>query len=244
METFVFIDDTARERERVRQALPAITVLGEDLFALRRVLLTDPRLQPARVTPEAASRTNLVRAQLDRSRLRMAMDDEAAFIASLNIASTVSRLAPGADGASLDRVRELFERTTQFNATGRRFTRLELERLIASPDGRLYTLHMRDRFADHGLVGAAAVLDDSVLNMALSCRVIGLGGDRALLDQVVAETSGPSLRGRIIPTERNIPARNLYSECGFTAAGAGMWSTAAPGYQKPPATLTAISGYA
>jgi FkbH-like protein len=222
---FLFIDDSARERERVRQALPEITLLGEDLFTLRRTLLTDPRLQPARLTAESAQRSDLVRAQLDRSRLRAEMADEGAFIESLQIVSTVERVAPGAE--SLGRIRELFDRTTQFNATGRKFTLLELQRVIEDPDGRLYTLRMRDRFADHGLVGAAVVLDGAILNLALSCRVIGLGGECALLAQMIADAAGAELRGRIVPTDRNLPARHLYAGCGFTDAGDGTWTSRA-----------------
>ena len=228
---FLFIDDSARERERVRQALPEVTLLGEDLFTLRRALLTDPRLQPARLTAESALRTDLVRAQLDRTRLRAEMADEAAFLTALDVVGTVQRLSP--DSESLDRVHELFERTTQFNATGRKFTLLELQRLVADPDGQIYTLRMRDRLADHGLVGAAVVLDGMIMNVAISCRVIGLGGERILLDHMIADTDGAALRGRVIATDRNLPARNIYAASGFTPQDGGLWIRA--GTQPPPA---------
>ena len=221
---FLFIDDSARERERIRQALPDITLLGEDLFTLRRALLTDPRLQPARLTAESAQRTDLVRAQLDRTRLRAEMADETAFLASLQVAGLVERLQPGSD--ALDRVRELFERTTQFNATGRKFTLLELQRLVADPDGQVYALRMSDRLADHGLVGAAVVLDGLIMNLAISCRVIGLGGERILLDTMIADAGSATLRGRVVATDRNLPARNLYAGCGFTAQEGGLWTLA------------------
>jgi FkbH-like protein len=224
-DAFLFIDDSARERERVRQALPEITLLGEDLFTLRRTLLTDPRLQPARLTPESARRSELVRAQLDRSRLRTAMADEGAFLESLQIVCNVELLAHDAD--SLGRIGELFARTTQFNATGRKFTVLELRRLTEDPDGRLYALRMQDRFADHGLVGAAVVLGGVILNLALSCRVIGLGGECALLAQVVADAMGVELQGRIVATDRNLAARHLYAGCGFTDRGNGTWTSRA-----------------
>ena len=123
----MFIDDSPRERERVRQALPDVAVLGDDLFALRRILLTDPRLQPVRLTEEAASRSDRVKVQLDHARLRTAMGDDAAFVASLAVVSSVERLTPEtATAAVLERVRELAGRTTQFNATGRGFTLAEL----------------------------------------------------------------------------------------------------------------------
>jgi FkbH-like protein len=219
--TFLFIDDSARERERVRHALPEITLLGEDLFTLRRALLTDPRLQPACVTTESAQRTDLVRAQLDRTRQRAEMADETAFLTSLAVVGTVERLQSGSD--ALDRVRELFVRTTQFNATGRKFTLLELQRLVADPDGQVYALRMRDRLADHGLVGAAVVLDGMIMNVAISCRVIGLGGEHTLLDHMIADADGAALRGRVIATDRNLPARNIYATSGFTAQEGGLW---------------------
>jgi len=70
LDAFLFIDDNPVERERVRERLPAVEVWGENLFELRRRLLTDPRLQLPRVTAEAAGRTDLVKAQLKRTEAR------------------------------------------------------------------------------------------------------------------------------------------------------------------------------
>jgi FkbH-like protein len=232
LDAFVFIDDSPLERERVRQSLPEIAVLGEDLFALRRTLLMDPRLQPARLTPESAMRSELVKAQLDRSRLRAEVTDESAFLASLEIVSTVERLAPDTvDAGVLARVQELFERTTQFNATGRKFAMPELQRVMEASDGRAFTLRMRDRFADHGLVGAAVVAGGEILNVVMSCRVIGLGGERALVACIIdnAGSNDGELRARITPTERNTPVRNLYRDSGFTDRGDGSWSMSPAG---------------
>jgi FkbH-like protein len=202
------------------------------MFALRRTLLTDPRLQPARLTPESAMRSELVKAQLDRSRLRAEVSDESAFLASLEIVCTVERLAPDSvDAGVLARVQELFERTTQFNATGRKFAMVELQHVMDASDGRVFTLRMRDRFADHGLVGAAVVVGSEILNLVMSCRVIGLGGERALVARIIndAGSDDGELRARITPTERNTPVRNLYRDNGFTDHGDGSWSMSPAG---------------
>src|SRR5208282_5922438 len=111
------------------------------------------------------------------SRLRVDLPDEGAFVASLEVVSTVERLTRAtATPAVLERVQELFARTTQFNATVRRFTSAELWQVIDADSGRVFTLRMRDRLADHGLVGAAVIADGDIRNLVLSCRVIGLGG--------------------------------------------------------------------
>ena len=49
-ETLLLIDPSPAARERVRQDLPQVEVWGEELFGLRRRLLSDPRLQTPRMT--------------------------------------------------------------------------------------------------------------------------------------------------------------------------------------------------
>ncbi len=229
LDAFLFVDDSERERQRVQQALPGVDVLGADLFGLRRALLTDPRLQPVRLTKESGDRSALVKAQLERGKLRHAMADEASFLASLCVEASAERLTQDHE-AELARVAELIARTTQFNATGRTFGQGELRRIAAAPDGRVIVLRMRDRLADHGLVGAAVVLGGDILNLVQSCRVIGLGGERTLLDAVLADPGSDrqTLTGRIVPTDRNTPVRNLYAAHGFHPAGDGGWRADAP----------------
>jgi FkbH-like protein len=211
----VFIDDSPHERERVRAELPEVEVWGEDLYALRRRLLDDPRLQRPRATAESAARADLVKAQLTRERLRACAADEAAFRASLDIACDIFPPAP----ADLPRIVELFQRTTQYNATGARFSLRELE--AAS----VLAMRVRDRFADHGLVGAAVARGGEIIGFALSCRVIGLGAEQKLLAAMVA-AHGP-LAARIVETPRNAPVRWLYRDGGFERGPDGLWRSAA-----------------
>ena len=213
----------------MRHALPDVDVPGGDLFTLRRTLLTDPRLQPVHLTKESGDRSALVKAQLERGKLREAVADEASFLASLCVEATAERLTQDHE-ADLARVAELIARTTQFNATGRTFGLDELRHIAAAPDGRVIVLRMRDRLADHGLVGAAVVLAGDILNLVQSCRVIGLGGERTLLDAVLGDPGSDRqpLTGRIVPTDRNTPVRNVYAAHGFHPAGGGRWRAAPP----------------
>ena len=211
---FLFIDDHPVERERVRQALPEVEVWGEDPFELRRRLLADPRLQVARVSGEAAARTELVKAQLGRDRQRAAAPDEGDFLASLGVVTTVEQPK---DGPALERVVELFQRTTQFNTTGRRFALGELARHAAA--GELFVAHAKDRFGDYGLVASAVVCSGEIVAFAMSCRVIGLKVEQTFLEQMLAQTEGEEITARIIETPRNGPIRNLYRANGFAYDG-------------------------
>ncbi len=223
LDSFLFIDDHPIERERVRAKLPQIEVWGEELFSLRRRLLTDPRLQTPRLTREAETRTALVKAQLERAQLRLQAVDESAFLASLDIRCSVEKLRAG---DATRRVEELFARTTQFNATGRKFSTAELLGVLAEETGRVYTMTVRDRFADHGLVAAAVVAAGEILNFALSCRVIGLGVEFRLLDAMIEDLAAnhQEIVARINDTPRNIPARNLYRDKGFLLREDGAWA--------------------
>ena len=223
LDAFLFIDDHPIERERVRRQTPEVEVWGEELFSLRRRLLSDPRLQRPRVTGEAEGRTALVRAQLDRARLRAAAPDEDAFLASLEIRCRVERLQPG---APLDRVQELFQRTTQFNTTGRKFTIAELAGALARDSALVVTLTVSDRFADHGLVGAAVVEAGEIVGLAISCRVMGLGVEHRFLEAILAElaASHRAVAARIVESARNLPVRNLYRDHGFERQPDGCWT--------------------
>jgi FkbH-like protein len=222
LETFLFIDDHPVERDRVRQRLPEVEVWGEDPFALRGRLLGDPRLQLPRLTDEAQARTDLVRAQLVRQRIRAETLDEADYVASLNIQWRIERLSPG---DRLERVEELFQRTTQFNTTGRKFSLPELQGLVAGPDSAAFTLHVADRFGDHGLVGAAVVDHGEIVGLAMSCRVLGMGVEHRFLQHLIGTLTPqwPRLFGRIVETARNIPVRNIYRDNGFALDDDGLW---------------------
>jgi FkbH-like protein len=166
-----------------------------------------------------------VKAQLGRESLRASAEDEQAFLASLEIECRVERLRTG---APLRRVEELFQRTTQFNATGLKFSMGELAALLFSEAGEIFTMTVRDRFADHGLVGAAVVTEREIVGFALSCRVLGLGVEHRFLDAILRELAAgyDEVVARIVETPRNGPVRNLYRDGGFSPQPDGSWRRA------------------
>ena len=190
---------------------------------MRRRLLNDPRLQMPLVTAEAASRSELVKAQITRQQLRSETMGEAQYIEQLQISCVIERLV--ASSPKLQRLEELFQRTTQFNTTGRKFSSAELAALAANPDAHLFAIEVSDRLGDYGLVGAAVIVEGEIVGLAVSCRALGMGIEHRFLRHILDEMKhGPvPLFGRIIPTPRNIPARNIYRDNGFTEAEPGLW---------------------
>jgi len=219
LDTFVFIDDHPVERDRVRQRLPEVEVWGEDPFSLRRMLLNDPRLQVPVITEESAVRTTLVKAQLERQQFRADSMDEGQYLSSLQIQCRIERLT---NDSRLSRFAELFERTTQFNTTGRKFPLSELAGLLSNSAAHLFSLDVSDRFGDHGLTGGAVIVNGSILALAMSCRVLGMEIEHQFLRHMIGEVQ-ETLTGRIIETPRNIPVRNIYRDHGFAEVEPGLW---------------------
>jgi len=228
LDAFLFIDDNPVERDRVRQRLPEVEVWGEDPFSLRRRLLNDPRLQIPVVTAEASSRSELVKAQIARQQLRSETMGEAQYIEQLQVKCAIERLVESSP--KLQRLEELFQRTTQFNTTARKFSYTELSALAANPNARLFAMEVSDRLGDYGLVGAAVVIEGEIAGLAISCRALGMGVEHRFLRHILGEMTASSvpLTGRIIPTPRNIPARNIYRDNGFTEVEPGVWRFAKP----------------
>jgi FkbH-like protein len=162
----------------------------------------------------------LARAQLDRQAARKKSVSEAEFLASLATDIQIHQL----QSDEMERVVELFQRTTQFNTTGAKFSAAELEALSHDPAARIFTARVKDRFGDHGLVGAAVVRGGEVAGLVLSCRVLGMGVEHEFMRRIMAALAKDhrSLSGRIIETARNIPVRNIYRDHGFSLED-GAW---------------------
>ena len=221
LSSFLFIDDHPVERDRVQQRLPEVEVWGEDPFALRRRLLTDPRLMTPRLTEEAAGRTDLVKTQLLRQQVKAALS-ETDYLSSLNVTCRLVRLTPRDD---LARIEELFQRTTQFNTTGRKFPVGELQGLVADAANALYAFYVSDRFGDHGLVGAAIIEGSDITGLALSCRVLGMGAETEFLNGLIDSLGQDrqNLVARINETDRNLRVRHIYRDHGFELGEDGVW---------------------
>ncbi len=217
LDAILFVDDSPIEREEVRRALPAVTVWDGAVADLRRDLLTEPRLDQLVTTEVSARRTEMMQAQLRRDDLRAAASDEPDFLRGLEIALEVTR-ATAADAA---RVAELFQRTNQFNT---RLTRDPPDVVAAAiARGELWCLRVRDRFTDHGLVGAIRVATGArhpdMEAMVLSCRVIGLQVAVPFLATVVvaAKLADARPHGAIVLGPRNHPARSVFADAGFAS---------------------------
>ena len=97
------------------------------------------------------------------------------------------------------------------------------QELAAAANARVFALHVADRFADHGLVGAAVIEDGEITGLVMSCRVLGMGIEHAFVQHVTKASGAGQVTATIVPTARNIPVRNIYRDNGFVLEDGHVW---------------------
>lgn len=231
LEHVMFVDDNPAERELVRRRLPEVKVLDlpEDPALFASTLLESPYLECLSLTAEDRRRADGYRERSELQGRRAAFERPEDFYAWLESRLKLAPLHPG----NACRAEQLVQKTNQFNATSRRYSRRDLEQLQAAGAG-VYVIGLADRFSPHENVGVLVVRWDAgeqpaaeIDTLLLSCRVLGRGLETGVLAWLCREAQRRSVReivGLITPTERNAPIRSLYRDHGFEPAGAeGRW---------------------
>jgi FkbH-like protein len=226
----VFIDDNPVERAAMASAFPDLRILGASPYVLRRILLWSAETQVAHVTAESARRTEMVQAQVAReaTRSRMTRED---FLATLDVGIRLHEVGGIAD-PRFSRALELINKSNQFNTTGRRWKQSECQQACA--DGTsFWAFEVSDRFTQYGIVGVAITSGSHIQQFVMSCRVVGLGIEVAVI-AALAERFAGDVTAALMETDANFLCRDLYVRCGFVAEGGG-WRASRPSIVgRPP----------
>jgi FkbH-like protein len=223
LDTIAFLDDNPVERQQVREQAPETIVirLPEDPMDYARAVRDCPWFERLALSDEDRRRGAYYAAQRERAELQRSGTSKEDFYRSLE---QVAEIAP-VDAQTLARVSQLTQKTNQFNLTTRRYTEQQIAVMAATPNWRVWSLRVKDRYADNGLVGVAiARIDGEVCEIdsfLMSCRVIGRTLETALLAHLAAdarERGAKVLQGWLLPTKKNAPAREFYREHGFEPA--------------------------
>ena len=116
----------------------------------------------------------------------------------------------------------------------------------------MWSLRVKDRYADNGLVGVAIARADGAVceidSFLMSCRVIGRTVETALLAHLAddARQRGATvLQGWFLPTKKNVPAEEFYRRHGFEIAdrqdGGVLWRIDLTRQYNPAARMGAGS---
>ena len=232
IDAVAFLDDNPVECRHVRGELPEVTVieLPKDLMEYARTLRDCPVLERLALSEEDRRRGLYYAAERQRTELQRTLASPEDFYRSLEQEAEIEPV----NSMTLARVAQLTQKTNQFNLTTRRYTEQQISELAARPGWEVWSIRVRDRYADNGLVGVAITrLEGEVCEIdtfLLSCRVIGRTVETALLAHLAADArrrGATRLQGWFLTTKKNAPARDFYAAHGFqpvkNEAAGSLW---------------------
>jgi FkbH-like protein len=234
LEHMVFVDDNPAECEEVGRRLPMVTTIALPSQPEKYIqeLLQDGFFDGLTFSSEDRRRGELYRQRDEAESLRNSSGSIEEFYKNLEMQVTFAPVRK----TTLARSSQLTQKTNQFNVTTLRYSEAELAERMQHPDWLLTTVTVRDRFGDNGIVGfsMARFLSDTleIDTFLLSCRVIGRGIESAMLAYLCEQAlrhGARSLRGGVVPTPKNVPARDLFERHGFVKTaeeegGATRWT--------------------
>jgi len=243
LQSFVFLDDSAFERDLVASELPEVTVpeLPDDPVFYRRSLLALDSFVMVLLTDEDRKRNQLYRAQAMRTSMRQSSGSLEEFYHSLQMHALIKR----PDAFTVPRLAQLSQRTNQFNLTTRRYNEAEIQSFINSDAYEVYSLQLIDKFGDNGIVGLVIVEKEGVAwridTFLLSCRVMGRTVETAFLRYIVEQVRQASVEyilGEYIPTKKNMVVKDFLQQHGFERISetSGLWRLPSKneGISSPP----------
>ena len=229
LQSVVFIDNSAAERDQVRQALPDVVVpdwpadpmLYAQAFAQLRCFDSPD------ISAEDQTRAKLYAVERQRRALGEKLVSADDFVRSLEVRVYAEPLTR----ANLTRAAQLLNKTNQMNLAGRRMSAEELWAWSRNPGRHAWTLRVADRFGDSGLVGFVSLNHEGdqaeVVDFTLSCRVFGRQIEEAML--FIATRQAQSLGAKRVlaryqATERNKPTLAFLSRSGLEQGVDGCFS--------------------
>jgi FkbH-like protein len=232
-DTIAFLDDSPVERDRVRTAMPEIKVIAlpDHPQGFAASLRDCPFFERLSLSTEDRQHTHFYHEQQQRVELAQSVGSLEDFYRSLEQEISIAPVT----SQTIARVAQLTQKTNQFNVTTRRHSEREIEEFASRPNWSVYSVRVKDRFGDNGIVGVLITRMNGniceIETFLLSCRVIGRTIETAMLGFLVENSRAEGaefLQGWFVPTEKNTPVRDLYTRHQFepiaTQGGATLWS--------------------
>jgi FkbH-like protein len=220
LDSILFIDDSAFERNLVRELAPEACVpeMPEDPADFVPYLESLNLFETAQFSEEDRKRADFYRSNVLRDAEQQQFTTVDEYLVSLQGEALFERF----DGHNLPRIAQLVQRTNQFNLTTIRHSAEELRQFADDPQYLPFYVTLADRFGDNGLISVVIGKHQrdrlDLVSWLMSCRVISRRREEFVLDQLVEaarETGIAALRGRYVPTKKNHLVAEHYARLGF-----------------------------
>ena len=222
LDSFVFVDDSPRECQLVRDALPQVTVLQvpASLYEYPDLLLRDGLFDTLTLSSEDARRGDLYREAAERTRDRNLHIDLDDYLASLDQTLQIWE----ATDKDRPRIAQLTQKTNQFNLTTHRYAEGQIEAFELDDAAAVLAIAVRDRYGDLGTTGVLIARREGgsgvVDTLLLSCRILGRKLELAFVDKslrLLEKRWGISdWRAEYRPTKKNAQVADFWDRVGFS----------------------------
>lgn len=242
LDSLVFIDDNAMERNAVESQLPDVEVpnIGDNILDFVDFIERNGYFEAIKLSAEDINRNKFYEDNRSRLNEETLFNDYQNFLYSLNMHAEIKRFS----SSFIDRITQLINKTNQFNLTTKRYTNAELESYISSENHIPLYGKLIDKFGDNGLIsivigqikGKVCYVD----TWLMSCRVLKRDMEYAMLDVLVEECKIKNIEeiiGEYKRTSKNNMVAELYTEFGFEmisneANNQAIWKLCINNYKK------------
>ena len=225
LDSMVFFDDDLINQEFVKTSLPEVLVveLPNDSSQFAQIITKMKEFDVLKITEEDVKRNEMYLVQKKRTELKNKIVDFDEFLKQMNIEVNIKK----ADSFTIPRISQLTLKTNQFNLTTKRYQQEEISSFSSDKDRIVECVQVSDKFGDNGITGVYIIeKKDSkewiIDTFLLSCRIMGRKVEEAMLYQIIEKAKNlgiKKIKGKFIPTKKNKPAENFYSDCSFKKEG-------------------------
>ncbi len=215
IDSLAFIDDRPEELAEVAFYHPEVHCIHADQIS---ELLKMQRMVPPFKSENQLNRRLMYQASIKRDEAEKEYSgSREEFLSSLEMVLTIFP----AKEKDLERAEELTVRTNQLNATGRIYSKEELNQYRKDPNYLLLMAKLEDRFGDYGHIALALVEKSqscwTIKVLLSSCRVMSRGIGTIILTYLIhlAQHEEATLLADFIPTDKNRVMRITYQFAGF-----------------------------
>jgi FkbH-like protein len=244
LDSIVFLDDNAFERNLVRKCLPEVVVpdLPDDSANYVKALSEINLFEAVSFSDEDRRRASMYSEQVKRQAIQSRFANTEDYLRSLNMRIALTRF----DSFQLPRIAQLILRSNQFNLTTKRYSEAECEHFMREPACFPFYVTLKDDLGDSGLISAVILLlkNDAIEidEWIMSCRVLLRGVEEFTMNSIVAYARKNGLKsivGQYIPTPKNGMVREFYGRFGFEKVsedgqGACQWRLDVKDYVDKP----------
>jgi FkbH-like protein len=222
LESFVFWDDNPVEREKMKIALPMVYTVDvpDAVTEWPSYILALDQLAKFKITSEDNQKNEQYRSRAAFINDKKTEKNIKSFLRSIDMQPEIDLLSDD----TLNRAEQLCMKTNQFNLRTIRYNAKEIVEI--STIGNVYTIKLKDRYGDHGIIGLVMLLPISneimFLNtFLLSCRVLGRCLESWIMNWVIGVLKNKNqkvLLTSYIPSGKNevvldFLAQNCFDQC-------------------------------